>query len=205
MLLTAVADAHRTRSQRAPRQSRPQQYGAAGGGTDTSSSKTLGLPHTQRHPHPARLALTQEFAEAQQREGRQRGGGRGGGTRADECTRSFESAGDIYVSLFCYICVLILLYMCPHSAIYVSSYCHIYAQTSSPAAKRQRRTPSEREREAFSVFSPGSIDKAFRQLDAAATTTTLHHAPAAAAAAVFSPLTRGSTSKIDQAFRQVLH
>ncbi len=31
----------------------------------------------------------------------------------------------IYVSSYCYICVLILLYMCPHTAIYVSSYCYI--------------------------------------------------------------------------------
>jgi hypothetical protein len=31
----------------------------------------------------------------------------------------------IYVSSSCYICVLILLYMCPHTAIYVSSYCYI--------------------------------------------------------------------------------
>jgi hypothetical protein len=31
----------------------------------------------------------------------------------------------IYVSAYCYICVLILLYMCPHAAIYVSSYCYI--------------------------------------------------------------------------------
>jgi hypothetical protein len=30
-----------------------------------------------------------------------------------------------YVSSYCYICVLILLYMCPHTAIYVSSYCYI--------------------------------------------------------------------------------
>jgi hypothetical protein len=70
-MLTAAANAHPTRSQRAPRQSRPQQCGAAGGGTDARSSPTLRLPHTQRHPHPARLALTQEFAEAQRFEGRQ--------------------------------------------------------------------------------------------------------------------------------------
>jgi hypothetical protein len=31
----------------------------------------------------------------------------------------------IYVSSYCYICVLILLYMCPHTAIYVSSYFYI--------------------------------------------------------------------------------
>ncbi len=31
----------------------------------------------------------------------------------------------IYVSACCYICVLILLYMCPHAAIYVSSYCYV--------------------------------------------------------------------------------
>jgi hypothetical protein len=31
----------------------------------------------------------------------------------------------MYVSSYCYICVLILLYMCPHTAIYVSSYCYI--------------------------------------------------------------------------------
>jgi hypothetical protein len=30
----------------------------------------------------------------------------------------------IYVSSYCYVCVLILLYMCPHTAIYVSSYCY---------------------------------------------------------------------------------
>jgi len=30
----------------------------------------------------------------------------------------------IEVSSYCYICVLILLYMCPHTAIYVSSYCY---------------------------------------------------------------------------------
>ncbi len=28
----------------------------------------------------------------------------------------------IYVSSYCYICVLILLYMCPHTSVYVSSY-----------------------------------------------------------------------------------
>jgi hypothetical protein len=31
----------------------------------------------------------------------------------------------ICVSSYCYICVLILLYVCPHTAIYVSSYCYI--------------------------------------------------------------------------------
>ena len=31
----------------------------------------------------------------------------------------------VYVSSYCYICVLILLYMCPHTALYVSSYCSI--------------------------------------------------------------------------------
>ncbi len=31
----------------------------------------------------------------------------------------------IYVSSYCYICVLILLYMCPHTALYVSSCCSI--------------------------------------------------------------------------------
>jgi hypothetical protein len=31
----------------------------------------------------------------------------------------------IYVSSYYYICVLILLYMCPHTAIYMSSYCYI--------------------------------------------------------------------------------
>ncbi len=34
-------------------------------------------------------------------------------------------AATIYVSPYCYICVLILLYVCPHTAIYVSSYCCI--------------------------------------------------------------------------------
>ena len=33
-----------------------------------------------------------------------------------------------YKSAYCYICVLILLYMCPHSAIYVSSYCYMCPQ-----------------------------------------------------------------------------
>ncbi len=32
----------------------------------------------------------------------------------------------IYVSACCYICVLILLYMCPHTAMYVSAYCYIF-------------------------------------------------------------------------------
>ncbi len=31
----------------------------------------------------------------------------------------------MYVSSYCYICVLILLYMCPHTAMYVSSYCYV--------------------------------------------------------------------------------
>ena len=31
----------------------------------------------------------------------------------------------IYVSSYCYVCVLVLLYMCPRTAIYVSSYCYI--------------------------------------------------------------------------------
>ena len=30
-----------------------------------------------------------------------------------------------YVSSHCCICVLILLYMCPHTAMYVSSYCYV--------------------------------------------------------------------------------
>jgi hypothetical protein len=30
-----------------------------------------------------------------------------------------------YVSSYCYICVLILLYICPHTAMYVSSYCYM--------------------------------------------------------------------------------
>jgi hypothetical protein len=134
VLLTAVTDAHRIRSQRAPRQRRPRQCGAAGGaggGTDARSSPTLGIPHTQRHTHPARLALTQEFAEAQLREGRQRGGGGGRAAAADELTRS-KVVGDVYVSSFCYICVLILPYIRADeltrsfaAVIYVSSFCYI--------------------------------------------------------------------------------
>jgi hypothetical protein len=31
----------------------------------------------------------------------------------------------LHVSAYCYICVLMLLYMCPYTAIYVSSYCYI--------------------------------------------------------------------------------
>ncbi len=31
----------------------------------------------------------------------------------------------IYVSSYCYMCVRILLNMCPHTAIYVSSYCYM--------------------------------------------------------------------------------
>ena len=31
----------------------------------------------------------------------------------------------VYVSAYCYRCVRILLYMCPHTAIYLSSYCYI--------------------------------------------------------------------------------
>jgi hypothetical protein len=30
----------------------------------------------------------------------------------------------IYVSSYCFICVVILLYMCPHTAIHMSSYCY---------------------------------------------------------------------------------
>ncbi len=39
-------------------------------------------------------------------------------THNDACTT-------IYVSSYCCICVLILLYMCPHTTIYASSYYHI--------------------------------------------------------------------------------
>ncbi len=35
----------------------------------------------------------------------------------------------IYVSSYCHICVLILLYTCPHTVIYVSSYCCIYVSS----------------------------------------------------------------------------
>ena len=30
----------------------------------------------------------------------------------------------VFVSLYCYLCVLMLLYVCPHTAMYVSSCCH---------------------------------------------------------------------------------
>ncbi len=36
----------------------------------------------------------------------------------------------MYVSSYCYICVLILLYMCPHTAVYMSSYCYICPHTA---------------------------------------------------------------------------
>jgi hypothetical protein len=47
----------------------------------------------------------------------------------DDCTdKMTEWAGRlltaVYVSSYCYVCVLLLLYMCPHAAIYVSSYCY---------------------------------------------------------------------------------
>jgi hypothetical protein len=38
----------------------------------------------------------------------------------------------IYVSSYCYICVLIMLYMCPHTAMYVSSYCYVCVLIQSP-------------------------------------------------------------------------
>ncbi len=31
----------------------------------------------------------------------------------------------MYVSSYCYVCVLILLHVCPHTAMYVSSYCYV--------------------------------------------------------------------------------
>jgi hypothetical protein len=40
----------------------------------------------------------------------------------------------IYVSSYCHICVLILLYTCPHTAIYVSSYCYIRVLILQPAS-----------------------------------------------------------------------
>jgi hypothetical protein len=31
-----------------------------------------------------------------------------------------------HTAIYCYICVLILLFMCPHTTIYVSSYCYVF-------------------------------------------------------------------------------
>ena len=41
-------------------------------------------------------------------------------------------APPVGVSSYSYICVLILLYMCPHSAVYVSAYCYVCVLTPRP-------------------------------------------------------------------------
>jgi len=55
---------------------------------------------------------------------------------------------------YCYICVLILLYMCPHTPIYVSSYyymcphttTHMQASSSRASSRKTTRTPCNRAR-----------------------------------------------------------
>jgi hypothetical protein len=74
-------------------------------------------------PHPQEISLG---AGGDGGSGGGRGGGEGGSRsgRGAKVSRQLELlfVFDIYVSSYCYICVLILLHMYPHTAIYVSSH-----------------------------------------------------------------------------------
>jgi hypothetical protein len=70
--------------------------------------------------------------------------------------RAAVHSTDIFVSSCCYICVLILLCMCPHTAMYVSSYCYIICVLIAPLGAVPRAPAAQ----------PSSPDRAARDTHA---------------------------------------